>query len=1381
MGPPALEQLFTLPFALHLTPLPTLEYVVESKGDDTARRARRRNRRELKEALRVAAAQSGSSSAATAVAAEGSGARRSSAASIFSPSPLLNKLVRTRSPSTQVSPPPAGGTGQNDSGLLAGLRRGSSSLFGNGPNCGADVISVREANNIATGRNAGNVCISDNDNPNADDEYEYEENDYDSDEDKISSEDASTRSSLERCNKSASSSFDLAGGASRLRPVTTKYAPHSLDTISVLLEQTDLFSSIEALSKAMRMLDRASITRRRSKDPSNTANAYVAMGVPLDGMPSGDAVNRDEAFAHAFAASADVAAASSNRRMPIDEMDPEEEGLEKDIAFTTLRTFFNTRFNVTYNGERRDPAKPLYARLGSGSAKQGEPDGSVGICAHTRAAYASKQEQGSELLSSGGKGDDEGAENRPLTALRRTFSPTRIMSFPSSNGQAEVTISASGIVQGGTPLCPEGVSPDAKDNNSNGNTFARLGDAFKRARSMSHTSAAAGEVGVGTTRGGGTIRGGSRASKAKSLSKRKQMQQQQQQQDARLAFAQAQEAPHPIRVFTAWNDGRSCGAEKRRKDVHFNVRLDLHNVGLAPVPERVKAERALFKHSQKARRRPSHVLHVSRARSPSATSVEEGHVHHSGGDNSAFNGGMDLQTVISPASIVSSKSSFGATGVGGLPLTPSTSPAPLDVLAKARSHSPPKVRRGTSSSMPGVLPSDLFDEVRGGNSPTTSEVHESASMGVGKDRRPSFLLRVLDLGFKTRARSASGMSSGSNADSQGSGFAAFANPNLFSSDSAQSQSPSAISQDALQSPILNLSSTLRPPGSPMRSRQNAGSFGSASARMNARHFLEGSNLGAVQENTNFDDGDRSDALSLSDEAEFCDDLIWPDDDLHFDEGEDIVTLLRKAAAAALTIVQTRDSGQATPSNSPAWSEDGKGPTQSSATQGIPTSVRPRESEVGVLTPPGSIEPQRQHKKENRAFRLAEITAGCWLSGDFDPMTVAIASAFGHSLGWEGIMNLCYGVESGSSQAGDFIPLGRAAELHEQSKVNSANVLAWRSDVAASAGATPETRLADLPSAVADALDNDLDRLNPEAEVIQSEGSAESLGSWLKKLRSRLQGATSLPHRLPEVKEASGTGIATQRSWQHWLELFRSIAAWIDAFEETRVKAGLATEVGQQQTALVWTAPDGEGYNSLFAPSLLKDISNVQNPFRRRHGVPDGLPPGPDGDELASYRWSKQNLDARHFSTPLTHMCLSLEHIVSQLATQEWPHRSAWELDYLEMCVFHTPIIAHRFPPPSYKAVMDEQTLQPESAEERARANVCPMPSPNGVWSSASWRRWLSRVQEGQILVPAVAWQAWWTLIAILNGADRSGRPYDLQVKSYEEPFSVLTDERSVYL
>ena len=42
-------------------------------------------------------------------------------------------------------------------------------------------------------------------------------------------------------------------------------------------------------------------------------------------------------------------------------------------------------------------------------------------------------------------------------------------------------------------------------------------------------------------------------------------------------------------------------------------------------------------------------------------------------------------------------------------------------------------------------------------------------------------------------------------------------------------------------------------------------------------------------------------------------------------------------------------------------------------------------------------------------------------------------------------------------------------------------------------------------------------------------------------------------------------------------------------------------------------------------------------------------------------------------------------------------------------------------------------------------------------------------------------QAWWTLISVLNGADRTGRAFDLQIKAVDEPFAALDDLSSVYI
>lgn len=139
------------------------------------------------------------------------------------------------------------------------------------------------------------------------------------------------------------------------------------------------------------------------------------------------------------------------------------------------------------------------------------------------------------------------------------------------------------------------------------------------------------------------------------------------------------------------------------------------------------------------------------------------------------------------------------------------------------------------------------------------------------------------------------------------------------------------------------------------------------------------------------------------------------------------------------------------------------------------------------------------------------------------------------------------------------------------------------------------------------------------------------------------------------------------------------------------------------------------------------------------------------------------------------------------------HRSAWELDYLEACVFHAPIVAERFPPPGTIVVPPAASFHPAGAAEALRAKCCPYPSAEGAWDANEWKEWLRGLKHGDIVTPAVSWQvsrlggvglqpklthsltfaqAWWFIISVLNGGDGTGRPIDLQVKSPEEPYAL---------
>jgi len=76
-----------------------------------------------------------------------------------------------------------------------------------------------------------------------------------------------------------------------------------------------------------------------------------------------------------------------------------------------------------------------------------------------------------------------------------------------------------------------------------------------------------------------------------------------------------------------------------------------------------------------------------------------------------------------------------------------------------------------------------------------------------------------------------------------------------------------------------------------------------------------------------------------------------------------------------------------------------------------------------------------------------------------------------------------------------------------------------------------------------------------------------------------------------------------------------------------------------------------------------------------------------------------------------------------------------------MCVFRSPLVAERFPPPSTKIVPTSEVYQyQDQAQGDDRTNLCPMPSTDGSWSFLKWKNWLGTIKEGQIIVPAISWQ-----------------------------------------
>ncbi|PWN88286.1 hypothetical protein FA10DRAFT_268489 [Acaromyces ingoldii] len=564
---------------------------------------------------------------------------------------------------------------------------------------------------------------------------------------------------------------------------------------------------------------------------------------------------------------------------------------------------------------------------------------------------------------------------------------------------------------------------------------------------------------------------------------------------------------------------------------------------------------------------------------------------------------------------------------------------------------------------------------------------------------------------------------------------------------------------------------------------------------------------------------------------------------------------------------------------------------------------PSEKALGKK-PEGEVTPQQETTRPNSieldreemADALLEATMGqsvgpkgldaedgWWPCGSADPLPIAFACALAEALGWQGVMRLCYGKGSLCARSGDFGPLGRAADINDKQKEDSEKVERWARDVSASAYASPRQSVADpeLPSGLTngqgesdeDEGTRNMPELAPQTTIESSLAPSESastkaavvaassvpaitedatsttaaqalLGKWMKKkpnnrpgrsMTMPADGQAAVPAAATSAENASSAGaIASSgdeggmrkgakrdRTWDDWSRLSVSMASWVQEYEKCRVRNGLAREYAtdppwadeeeehQQDSGFVEAStklptrkdsgtslevPSSAGEGSLLyantppaqaqVPLCVRtDAVQGNHGYRRRHGIPEGLPLGPDGQEMGDYRWARSKLKPRHFATSMILSTTSLSYFFGQLASSPWVHTSSWELDYLEMCVFKSPFLAQRFPPPGPTIARDDQSFQPSpSSPEAARAKPCPNPTLEGWWNPSDWVEWLGQVKEGMIISPAVSFQAWWTLIAALNGADGSGRNFNLQVKAYDEPFDhLLKDHDSVYL
>lgn len=302
------------------------------------------------------------------------------------------------------------------------------------------------------------------------------------------------------------------------------------------------------------------------------------------------------------------------------------------------------------------------------------------------------------------------------------------------------------------------------------------------------------------------------------------------------------------------------------------------------------------------------------------------------------------------------------------------------------------------------------------------------------------------------------------------------------------------------------------------------------------------------------------------------------------------------------------------------------------------------------------------------------------SGSSDPLPIAIFAALGPSLGWTGVLQLCYGEQSPGALHGELSALGKAAAL--------------------AAGQANEA------------------------------------------------------HTLSQSRP--------QRTFADWQRLMHSFSRWAELYEVTRIRAGLSREIGLD----VASSPADNGVTSAaraqyslssgtIPAEVVADASDRQHAYRRRMGIPEGLPATEDGIELGDYRWSRQKLGPASAATALTLLASSLAHYFTSMAGADFTHESGWELDYLEALVLKSPIIAERFPPPSSRVVSAASHPFDQSEESQAlaqkRARPCPNPHVDGSFDVSEWSAWVTKsLQTGSVITPAVSVQAWWAIIAILN-------------------------------
>jgi hypothetical protein len=753
-----------------------------------------------------------------------------------------------------------------------------------------------------------------------------------------------------------------------------------------------------------------------------------------------------------------------------------------------------------------------------------------------------------------------------------------------------------------------------------------MGSAAGRSRTLSSTSAAGGGF---RTR---VLRTLSRDGAASEISE----------DDFEEAELRAPEIQAPPRRATGTAHAPVPGQQDR--SVRFSVRLDLHSVGLAPLPPQPPPRRPsrpmldtqiLSSPSRRGRRVPEQVL--SPTSQPAGNDLERARTASSA---------VDLFGAGSLREVSSRESSTSAARQRSPPSPSQGRFASAGLAGRNRQAASRPQTAGSSFTMDhdvfGAV-ADAGDAVPSSEEPVARA--RSSTQSRGETRRPSFLQR-----FFGQSRSTRRGSSNSTAPSLASSL------DLPDASSAAT-SASIAEEEGLKVPVT---ASIEAPSRRMRSAtvvsdlsndeaidtgdEDGSLYGSLPARMLGVDGPRRASLGSVLSASNMSasqlagtagiaaqlqpvtEGAVADWSEMRAPPELLSPKPWAG-------GDDFLTLLRKAADTALNVDPSAR----------ILSEKARG-KRPAAHSG---SITPSSS--GADTPLG--QPTDQAPPDTSAW---------WLCGRTDPSTIAVPCAFGEALGWEGILHLCYGPGSASARAGDFVPLGKAAEMDSRQQSESAKVQQWARGVESSTDSTFVARSASSPVPGSAGRDLGLSHVAEDASDVAPSESASTKAvqpasdetratqgaSALEKLLQRMPGrSASTPPALGGDSTALAPAAALaalqlggerQRTWADWTTLAVSMQGWVEQYEATRVREGLAHEMvahsagaGRPTPAL----PSGADASGL-PDCVLKDALDATNGFRRRGGIPPSLA-SPDGIEHQDYHWASSRLHAKHFASALS--------------------------------------------------------------------------------------------------------------------------------------------------